>query len=264
MKFVLIGCGKVGTAFTYHFEKSGHKCVGVIEKELSNYKIFSKNIREIKQFKIDDKLPKSDFIIVTINDDEIENVVNHLCKNIYLNTKHIFHTSGFLSSNIFKNIDNNKIEFHSIHPLISMPNIELAIENLPKAYFAIEGKNNKWMEEIVEIIGGKSFKILAEEKPYYHTSAVIIGNLLVGLLKMSQVVAKRSNIDELTYMKYFNPLIKSVLENVTKSGIDSALSGPIQRNDKKMIEKQIKLLKNIGNEDIVNIYKKLVEYLQKN
>jgi len=251
MEFILIGSGKVGTAFTYHLEKNGNKCIGVIEKELSNYKMFSKNIRKIKQFKIDDQLPKSNFIIVTVNDDEIENIAS------------IFHTSGFLSSNIFRSIKSRKVEFHSIHPLISMPNVKSAIENLPKAYFAIEGKNDIWMNEIVKIIGGKSFKILAEEKPYYHTAAVIIGNLFVGLLKMSQIVAEQSNINESTYMKYFNPLIQSVLDNATKSGIDSALSGPIQRNDTKVIEKQIDILKKIGNEDIVNIYKGLVEYIKK-
>lgn len=263
MEFILIGSGKVGTAFTYHLEKNGNKCIGVIEKELSNYKIFSKNIRKIKQFKIDDQLPKSDFIIITVNDDEIENIASNLSGNNYLNTKHIFHTSGFLSSNVFKDIDGCKVEFHSIHPLISMPNVKSAIENLPKAYFAIEGENDIWMNDIVEIIGGKSFEILAEEKPYYHTSAVVIGNLFVGLLKISQIVSEKSNIDESTYMKYFNPLIQSVLGNATKNGIDSALSGPIQRNDTKVIEKQIDILKKIGNEDIVNIYKGLVEYIKK-
>jgi len=263
MKFILIGCGKVGTAFTYHLEKNDHQCVGVIENNLLNYELFSKNIRKIKQNRIDDKLPKTDFIIIAVNDDEIENIANKLCKNKGLNTKHIFHTSGFLSSNIFRSIKSRKVEFHSIHPLISMPNVKSAIENLPKAYFAIEGENNQWMNEIVEIIGGKSFKISGKEKPYYHVSAVIIGNLLVGLLKMSTVVADRGNISEMDYMKYFSPLIQSVLENVKTNGIDLALSGPIQRNDKKLIEKQIELLKNMNNENILEIYRELVKYLQK-
>lgn len=261
MEFILVGSGKVGTAFTYHFEKNGHKCIGVIEKQLSNYEIFTKNIRKIKQFRIDDELPKTDFIVITVNDDEIENIANDLSSNDFLNTKHIFHTSGFLSSNIFQNINNDKIEFHSIHPLISMPDVKSAIENLPKAYFAIEGENEIWMNKIVEVIGGKSFKISAEGKPNYHTAAVIIGNLFIGLLKMSQVVSEKSNIDKSTYMKYFNPLIQSVLDNASKNGINSALSGPIQRNDKKLIKKQIKILKKIGNKDIVDIYKDLVKYI---
>jgi len=107
---------------------------------------------------------------------------------------------------------------------------------MPDVYFALEG-NEKGFEKLaslVRILGGKPFSIRPDEKPLYHTACTIASNYLVSLLAYARDVMGELEIEN--EIDCLMPLIRSTLANISKKGVDSALTGPILRGDAGTVE----------------------------
>lgn len=256
MKFFLIGGGKVGTAFAYHLIKSGNKCSGVYDISDRALKRFQHYLPEVECFT---RIPQQtvDFVVVAVTDDHLAELK---AKDLEpLTFRYIFHTSGFFSSDILP--DRRELARLSIHPLMSMPDIESALERLPAARFAIEGDDFEWGEALIAQFGSRSFRILKKEKELYHIAAVLAGNFILAPILASFTIGRSKGWIDDNLIERFMPLMQSVLSNVQTNGPETALSGPVQRGDIQTIRHQITLLKKSGLSEEATLYEAIVSYL---
>jgi predicted short-subunit dehydrogenase-like oxidoreductase (DUF2520 family) len=114
----------------------------------------------------------------------------------------------------------------SLHPLASIPDPVIGAERLTGGCsFAVDG--DPLVEEVVDVLGGRGFRVRPEERVRYHAAAVIASNHLVALLGQVERVAAEAGLPLDAYLD----LVGQTVDNVRRLGPAAALTGPVARGD---------------------------------
>lgn len=197
---------------------------------------------------------ESDAIFITTPDDKIKEVWNEVNK-LSIKNKLICHCSGSLSSNIFSNINQYGAYGYSIHPMFAISDKHNSYKSLKKAFITIEG-HEKYLKEIenkIMSLGNKVKIINKENKPLYHSSTVIVSNLVLGLINNGIKTLEQCGFNENEAIEALYPLIEFNIKNIKEKGALESLTGPIERGDLETIKKHCSFL----HERELEIYKLL-------
>ena len=118
-KIAIIGTGRLGAAFANMLFHKKFEISAVIDKNIASAKRIASLVNSYVYSEDILNLPAVDIILIAVWDDEITKVVNALTKILQNKkiTKFIFHTSGALSSEIFKSLRDYDVSCASIHPM---------------------------------------------------------------------------------------------------------------------------------------------------
>lgn len=170
-------------------------------------------------------------ILLAISDDAIESFYQtQLCKF----KSSVVHFSGVL----------NHPSLLCAHPLMSFANELYEMDFYKTIPFAITGFDE--LQEEFPFLENEFVKILPEQKPLYHSMAVMSGNFMTLLL---QKVFKLSEQELKIKPSFFAPFLSKTLQN-TLQNPERALTGPLVRGDFKTIEKHLVALEGIGEDSV--------------
>jgi predicted short-subunit dehydrogenase-like oxidoreductase (DUF2520 family) len=114
----------------------------------------------------------------------------------------------------------------SVHPLASIPDADIGAARLAGGCsFAVDG--DPLVEELVESLGGRCFRVDPADRVRYHAAAVIASNHLVALLGQVERVAADAGLPIDAYLD----LVAQTVDNVRRLGPSAALTGPVARGD---------------------------------
>lgn len=253
MKIGFIGAGHVGFSLSKWINQK-HGCVkGIYSKEIEDSKECADfSISEYYK-NLEDMVLNCDTLFLTVNDDSIKDIVEEL---ISLNVKNkiLIHTSGSLSSSIFKELNVNN-DCYSIHPIYAFNNKYESYKNLDDIYFTLEGSNNH-LDELKELFNNKIIIIDGNKKKKYHLACSMISNMVCGIVDMAEGIFKDIGIDD---NKIYMPLFMNNINNIENVGPLMALTGPIIRNDIETVKGHID---NLESNDLL-VYKYLGLHLIK-
>lgn len=176
-----------------------------------------------------DKLRECEIIFLLISDDSIENFVS---KNPTIQSKTLVHFSGALS--ITGTIGFHPLmtfgkELYSIDEYRSIPFI--GIESTLQFYKIFPNLNNKY------------YKIEKSQKAYYHALCVISGNFSSIIWnKVFKSFKEDLALPEDVLIPYLKRNFSNIINNPTNS-----LTGPIKRQDKITMNKNMKNLNSLWN-----------------
>lgn len=244
----IIGFGRVGKALYYCLKKRGYPVESV----------FSRSTKDIPEYKGDlpndlEGLGKLTF--VTVTDGELEAMAEILISLDSNFSGYFFaHCSGTLSSSVFGKLKSKKAEVASFHPLKAVTD---TTRDFDGTWFDIEGSSGaiSLLSGIANEIGAQTIAITEEAKPLLHIAAVMASNYVVTLLKVASQVASKSGLNEQKASDLLFTLMQSSMKNIEDSGVNRALTGPIERADTKTIENHLNVLKE--DKDFFELYKKL-------
>ena len=130
----------------------------------------------------------------------------------------------------------------TFHPLMTFGPELYSLEQYQAIPFALISN-----EEVNFPLSNKTFKIESQQRSFYHACAVMMSNLPILLWSLTSTEAKQKlALDP----QIFHPILKQTLDNFLKNG-ESALTGPIARNDQKTIAQN---LAAISNTPLLTIY----------
>ena len=245
-RVAIIGAGRVGSALAKALNEKGYRIVAIIDKNLSLAEKIRTQIQvEVCSDRISKLIPV-DLIFISVQDDSIGTVVNEL--KVEFENKNlswfVFHTSGALTSDIFKPIQRYDISTASFHPIQTFLGEKQDYGKLENIYVGIEGEKKAvlFAKEIVNNLGSKPLLIPKEFKPLYHLACAITSNYLNTLLFVVVDLLKEINYSEKETLETLFPLIFTTLENIKENGLNKALTGPIARGDVGTIEKHLSIL----------------------
>jgi predicted short-subunit dehydrogenase-like oxidoreductase (DUF2520 family) len=160
-----------------------------------------------------------DLVLITTTDDAIRRVAAAIAPEP---DTVVAHCSGAHSLDV--------LEPHarraSVHPLASIPDEHIGAERLAGGCsFAVDG--DSLVEELVEALGGRSFRVDPADRVRYHAAAVMASNHLVALLGQVERVAAQAGLPVDAYLD----LVEQTLANVRRLGPAAALTGPVARGD---------------------------------
>ena len=259
MNIGLIGCGKVGTTIFYLLKKNNH-IIGVYDINKKNEKRAVKLLRIKRNLTLDELCIKSQALFFATPDDQILAAYKKTIPFIK-GKKYIFHFSGLLPAGIFPKSKNTYRA--SVHPFATFPKISIPATR--KKYILFVEGDTRAANIAKRIFIKKYFiinKIRKEQKIYHHLIGVFSSNLMVGLISAIYEMTKSTHWSKKEINNVIMPIIKETLNNIEINGIKSALSGPLERGDIKIIKKHLNILKN--NKNLLNIYKTLSRAILEN
>jgi predicted short-subunit dehydrogenase-like oxidoreductase (DUF2520 family) len=128
------------------------------------------------------------------------------------------------------------VELGSLHPLQSLPSIELGIARLPGCWCAVDGPPR--VERLAVSLGMRPFRLDASQRGRYHAAATIASNHLVALLGQAIRVADAAGVPPEALL----PLVRSTIDNVGALGSHDALTGPVARGDADTVARHLDAL----------------------
>lgn len=253
----IIGIGRLGGALAVALDRENYKIENLIARNLEKAEKIAELLEQKPKILNTKNFSQisSDVILIAAQDAEIESIVVKLAKEIS-NKPVVFHTSGSLSSEILHDLKSVGCSTGSIHPLVSVSDSVSGAERFANAYFCVEGdaKAVEIAEELVEKLGGNSFSVSTECKALYHASAVTVSGHFVALVDAAIEMLTHCGLNETNARQILLPLIESTVENLSEQNTSQALTGTFARADIETFEKHLKVLSEINEPELLEIY----------
>ncbi len=244
-KIVFIGSGNVATSLSEAL-KGNYDILQVYSQTLVNARKLARVLGCAYTNDLKKISPEADIYIIAVKDDAIEQV----CKKLSLKNKTVIHTSGSTGLKVLKKMSDN---CGVLWPMYSFAgNAKLATGTS----IFVEGSDKKTeilLTTLVKELKGKPYYLDSEKRAKIHMTAVFVNNFPNHLFTIAEILCKEAGIP----FNLFLPLAKETVENLSKKSPALSQTGPASRNEKKIIGKQIKLLKS--HPDNKEIYKLLTK-----
>ncbi len=270
MKTIFIGAGNVAwhlaslfhnskkedLQITHIWSRNKENAESLRQKLDKNIEVFS-SINQLDFSKTD-----ADLAILSIADNAFESVLSKL---ILPPTCILVHTSGSQSMEILnlanQDLSNqNKQKIGVFYPLQTFSKAkEVDFVSIP---FCIEANEKETEEKLVDLARQFSQKVVqvsSKDRSVLHVAAVFACNFSNHLWTISEQILKEKSLP----FDMLKPLLEETLQKALEINPSNAQTGPAIRNDEKVIEKHLQMLKEMGlNTNFVQIYKLMSESIQ--
>ncbi len=132
--------------------------------------------------------------------------------------------------------ERSDVQIGALHPLQSLPSVQLGLERLPGSWCAVDGPPA--VERLALSLGMRPFRVAPGERARYHAAATIASNHLVALLGQAVRVAEAAGVPPDALL----PLVRATVDNVEALGARGALTGPVARGDADTVARHIEVL----------------------
>lgn len=264
-EFSLIGPGNVGLTVSSLLQESGFHCQQVVthtakgEEEIRRWMGAEVQVVPFQEW----QPTQTEFVLVATPDDQIEEIGLQLVQK-YQGTKHspctFIHFSGLQSSAIFQPLREIGFKAASVHPLQTIPSVEIGRRAILDCIWGVEGEAPELYTSIIEALEGRIVSIKAENKVAYHLAAVFASNLLIALEAIAMDIAAEAGIAPEIFLEAFSPLIQQTMDNLLSVGPTHAVTGPVRRADSSTMQRHLDWLQT-ADERYLIIYRELSQYL---
>lgn len=250
MRIGFFGAGKAGFTLGKYFSDKGVDVVGYWSrnpKSAEDAAIFTNSTYYISA---EELVRHCDTLFLTVPDGAIGTLWDGI-KNFPLKDKLVCHVSGALSSGVFSDINQTGAFGYSIHPLFAIHSKYNSHKQIEKAFFTIEGAKERMhlINSLMDRLGNNYAIIDSDKKELYHAAAVTASNNVLALLSSAQDYLIECGMTKAQAETALNPLFLGNANNAVNSGVENALTGPIERGDLSTIKKHISCLEDISDDD---------------
>lgn len=244
MEIGFIGAGRVGCSLGKYLSECGEQVNGYYDTEtqLAEEAAVFTNSKGFHQ--IEELAAKSCLLFVTTPDGVIETVWKQL-NQLPLEGKIICHCSGALASqDAFAGIQKIRAYGCSLHPMLPFSSRFSSYHQLKGAFFTVEGQQTAvdTVSNLFTALGNTVCQIPAECKPKYHAAASILSNQVIAVLHTGYQLLEQCGFTQAEAVQATKELVMQNIENVCQSGCVQALTGPIERGDRKTVQKHLHCL----------------------
>ncbi len=250
-KIAIIGAGNLGWNLALNLNIAGFRILQIISKTLNSAKSLAAKVKSDFTTDINYITKEADLYIIAVPDHEINVVI----KSISWQDKLVIHTSGSTPITIFDKHANN---FGVIYPLQTFTKGKLIdVRNIPFLIEANNTINEKRLIDFASVISMDVQVASSEKRLIFHLSAIVTNNFINYLFSLAEELLENNNIP----FTILDTLINETVKKAKELGPQKSQTGPAKRNDIKVIEKHLELLKE--NKDFYNIYKLLSDNIRK-
>lgn len=247
MNIVIIGAGRVGSALSLAFTRSGHRILKIISHSAEK----AAKLAGLYDCDYSNKLdipPESEVLITAVNDDALCDVL----QKINVPDKAVIaHTAGSVGLDVFSKLNANYGVFYPLQTFTH--GREYDFKEIP---VFIEGNNEysvSVLESLALSVSKKVFPLISEKRKYLHLAAVFSCNFVNHLYYAGKEISGQAGME----FDVLLPLLKETMEKASELGPERSQTGPAVRNDRKTIEKHLDLLS--FSPDLQKIYKVITD-----
>ena len=244
MKTGFIGAGKVGCSLGRYFVLNGLSVSGFFDVDEESARTAAEFVGTDFVTELEELVRNSDALFLTVPDGLISTVWNQI-KDMPVEGRFICHCSGALSAeDAFPGIKDRGAFGYSVHPLFAVSDKFHSYEELPHAFFTIEG-DEEHLNDITALFqsfGNPVRNIKAKDKVKYHCAAAICSNQVIALIQESLDLLSECGFDEESALSALAPIITGNVAHIVKDGTAGRLTGPVERGDTDPVKKHLNCL----------------------
>lgn len=194
----------------------------------------------------------SDLYLIMISDDAIVEAINEMPE---LNKGQIVaHTSGSVPSTV---LAQKYDHYGSIYPLQTfLRNQDVDVSKVPFLVYGNTPESLRFLRMTATKLSPSVSEVNDYERLHYHLSAVFINNFTNHIACIADQILDKNNLDSSILFS----LMKTTFEKISKGNTCINQTGPAKRNDIKLMEKHLQLLKD--NDSWKNIYKSISDSIK--
>ena len=239
-----IGSGTVGGSIAGALAQRGFSVVAAASRTFSSAEGLANRVPGCVAYETgQDVADRADVVFITAPDDAIGPVASAIS---WRAGQGVVHCSGAASLDVFDEPVRQGAIAGAFHPLQAFSSVENGVKSLPGTTFGIEGsaEMRHYLEGMALAIGGNPIFLRSEDKPLYHLSGVMIGNLLTALAAVAAQLWDQLGLTRAEGVKALAPMMRQVSVNLDTSGIPGALAGPYPRGDLGTVRKHLQTLQS--------------------
>lgn len=242
----VIGAGKVGTCLGHALSRKGYIIRAVSDARLAAARESAGIIGQGRPTSSNTLAAgMSRIIFLCVPDDRIEKAVQGLSRSrVAWPGKHVFHSSGLLSSAVLRPLRDKGARTASLHPVQSFARKQAPPEIFKDIYFGVEGDPEavNLAHRIIHKLGSHTLFLTEKDKPRYHAACNAASNNMAIILDMAFSLLQMTGLDEKQSANVLMPLVKGTLQNVKEIGVAGALTGPVMRGDAGTVARHLEVL----------------------
>ena len=255
-RIAFIGAGRVGGSLAVAMSRAGYRISAVSSRTPASAATFAARIQGCAAYdNLQDAVDAGDMLFISTSDDAIPRVAASVQ---WRAGQGVAHCSGAASLDVLQAAAMQGVSPGAFHPLQAFSSVENGVRSIPGITFGIEGDDEmrEYLGTLAQDIGGIPVFLNAEDKPLYHLSGVMMGNLLTCLVGISAEVWEHIGYTRDDGVRALIPMMRAVAYNVETSGIPAAVAGPYPRGDIGTAHKHIAALAS-QHPDLLPLYREL-------
>jgi predicted short-subunit dehydrogenase-like oxidoreductase (DUF2520 family) len=156
----------------------------------------------------------------------------------------VLHLSGSLDHSALESLRSSGAALGSLHPLQTLVEPERTPDHVRGAWAAVEGDPRavETAERLARDIGLHPFRLRPDHKTLYHAGAVFASNYFVVVEAVAQQLLERAGLSREDAWAALAPLVRGTFDNLTRSGPEGALTGPVVRGDADTLARHLRAL----------------------
>lgn len=246
IKLVLVGTGNVSKAIAKAVLENDNiqlvRVIGrknVLDTNYPNPPSYATNLKD---------LPECDLILITVQDQMIQEVSEMLVSNQAVVT----HTSGASDTNLLATHKHRGV----FYPLQTFSkNSQLDWKSIPVCWEAHTTKAEKMIQSFGELLGVSTMLSLdLQKRTVLHLTAVMVNNFGNSLFQLSHQLLQKNQLD----FEILKPLILETAKKIKDQTPLESQTGPARRGDMDTIEKHISILED---KTLIKLYKTFTNQL---
>lgn len=257
----VVGAGRLGTALATALAACGYDVRALASRREASARRAAKSAgvkARALGFERLGELPPSELLFITTPDDAIAEVAERIAALTVesARVRVALHASGALSSEVLAPLRARGFQVGSMHPLASVSEPVAGAQSLRRAFYCVEGDRAAALaaRRVVRDLGGESFSIRPEDKALYHAAALVAAGHTVALFDIATGLLARCGLPPARARRVLLPLLRSTLENLSRTTPERALTGTFARGDAETVSKHLAALRAAGEPDALLAY----------
>jgi predicted short-subunit dehydrogenase-like oxidoreductase (DUF2520 family) len=231
---VLIGAGNLATQLGKALRRKGKNILQVISRTPHAAGRLAQLTGSEAATDLDRINPNADLYIVAFSDDAIV----EMARTVNLHDKLVVHTSGSVPMDVMKNISSRYGVFYPLQTFSKARDVDFS--DIPLCIEASDDESFDELSAFAREISNDVRKINSGQRQAIHLAAVFASNFTNYMYHCAEEILKKENIP----FDIIRPLIRETANKVEHHPPVATQTGPALRNDMRIIEKHLQLLKN--------------------
>jgi predicted short-subunit dehydrogenase-like oxidoreductase (DUF2520 family) len=154
------------------------------------------------------------------------------------------HCSGVGSLDVLDPVAEQRAARGAFHPMQQFSDVDSGSKSFAGIALGIEADEGlrEFLEETGRAIGGNPVFLRPEDKPLYHVTGVLMGNLLSTFVASAATVWESFGMTRAQGLDALLPMMRQVAANLDSMGLPNAVSGPYVRGDVGTVRKHLEAL----------------------